>query len=411
MTERTISQIARWVALVWLLVIFAAPAAAQDDTTPITRENASEIVQISRLGNGVVREMSFSIDGGHLGIATTIGVWLIDLIDETPLPMLFEEQGGAESVIFSPDGSMIAGGGNDGSVMVWNTQTGETIIRLENHLYPISALAWSSDGVLLTSGDRSGVVRVWDVATWSEYRVFATTEKIATLEFDDQGMVAAYANGMTIGWDVETSATIPESEVNTRLEAYFDAIAQSSAAHVPYIIHRENGEIEIIVEQEHVATLGGFSNQLGSVFFTADGRVGASTLTSPQLWSLETGEIDNAPLTPQIFSPNREIEATFGSNGIIRLLDTASGEQIAALYGHIRKINSVAFSPDGTLLMSASDDGTIQVWDATTQEDSGSLVTLEGHTSGVTSVAFNADGTLIASTGYDGTVRTWGIPQ
>src|SRR5688500_4165715 len=173
MLQRDISQTVQWIVLLCLLAALATPAAAQEIYAPITTDNAAEIVQIARYGNGAVRTLTLSPDASQLAVATTIGVWIADLEDASSEPVLHEGQGGASSVSFSPDGLFVAGGGDDGSVMVWDTQTGETITRLENHLYPISAIAiaWSADGALLASGDWSGVVRVWEVATWSEYRL------------------------------------------------------------------------------------------------------------------------------------------------------------------------------------------------------------------------------------------------
>ena len=152
--------------------------------------------------------------------------------------------------------------------------------------------------------------------------------------------------------------------------------------------------------------MDGFYGELGGVFFTPDGRVGASPLRAPYLWSLN-GQPDDSP--PPVLSPDGSRLATFGNDGVIHLKDAKTQVEIAALHGHIRAVTGVAFSPDGRLLVSSSNDGTIQVWDATVTQDSGSLVTLTGHNGGVSSVAFNADGTLIASAGYDGTVRLWGI--
>jgi WD40 repeat protein len=88
----------------------------------------------------------------------------------------------------------------------------------------------------------------------------------------------------------------------------------------------------------------------------------------------------------------------------VRVWDASTGAEMTRLNGHTSFVNSVAFSSDGTRIVSGSEDESVRVWDASTGAE---MTRLNGHTSGVISVAFSSDGTRIVSGSYDKSVRVW----
>ena len=99
------------------------------------------------------------------------------------------------------------------------------------------------------------------------------------------------------------------------------------------------------------------------------------------------------------FSPDGQIIASIGDwNGdTICLWDVDTGQQLKGLTGHTGDVNSISCSPDGQTIASASEDGTIRLWDVATRQNLKTI--LIGHTASVYSVVFSPDGQTIASTG------------
>ena len=104
------------------------------------------------------------------------------------------------------------------------------------------------------------------------------------------------------------------------------------------------------------------------------------------------------------YSPDGKHIATASDDNTARVWDAISGRELLTLCGHAKSVRSVAYSPDGKHIVTASDDNTARVWDAISGRE---LLALRGHAKSVRSVAYSPDGKHIATASDDNTARVW----
>jgi WD40 repeat protein/3',5'-cyclic AMP phosphodiesterase CpdA len=317
-----------------------------------------------------------------------------------------------EPVAYSRDGTLLAAGSEDGSVLVCDTIAGLPVRTLHGHSGRVYAVAFGRTGNMLATGASDGTVRLWDPATGECTRVLTVHPDGVwpmVLSPDGKKLATGDADGMLRLWDTATGrlrVAVPGHTAPIYTLAFSpdgERLAAGDAAALR-LYHCATGEA--------AAELSGHRGPIFRAAFSPDGTLLAAgdRAGGVKLWDPGTGRVrhdlagHSGSVYTLAFSPDGTSLATGDTWGSLRLWDPLAGRPVTELPGHQAAVYWVTFSPAGDQLASCDSDGEVRLWDPATGQRNH---VLSGHKASVWPIVFRPDGAQLATSGNDGTVRLW----
>ncbi len=435
-----------------------------------------------------VKSVAFSPDGRFALSGSndkTLRLW--DVVTKQCLRTFEGHTDSVESSAFSPDGRFALSGSSDKTLRLWDVATGQCLRTFEDGAAPV---AFSPDGRYALSGGGDNTVRLWEIDWEYEYDPKHDPEEALERQRThnshlsrarralEAGQIGQALALLTLARAVRGFERSPASlELQARVGArcriksygggWMKRTLEGHEKHVRSVVFSPDGLVALSGDADTIRLWDVASGKClrtlkhtgTDVAFSPDGRFalsgshdlglsGTHDLGKMRLWDLATGQCLRTfkGLAPMTFSPDGRF-ALFGCFNTLRLWDVATGQCLRAFED--AEVNSVAFSPDGRLALSAykevrlwdvatgkcvrtfgqlprnspissafdsvafspdgrfvlSDSTGLQLWDVATGE---CLRTFEGHEE-VKSLAFSPNGRFALSGSYDKTLRLWDV--
>ncbi len=369
-----------------------------------------------------VESVVFSPDGTMLASASggTVDLWSVGN-EKHPLKT-FAHTNWVTSVAFSPDGKTLASANVDQTVKLWSIEDEKGPLKtFEGHTHCVTRVVFSPDGKTLASASMDQTVKLWSVENEKcPPRTFeGHTNLVLSATFSPDGKTLASAS-----WDytVKLWSVADEKFPPRTFEGHSDWV--TSVVFSPDGKTLASGSVDYSVklwsvahEMRSLTTLEGHTDSKLSMVFLQDNKilVSGSKGNDVKLWS-----VDDKMRTPQRFKEHTEGVAAvmFSRDG--KMLASGSNDQTVKLWSidgatcppktfneHIKTVSSVAFSPDLTMLASGSGDHTVKLWSV--HDNTHSLKTFAEHSASVMSVVFSPSGKTLASGSWDRTVKLWSV--
>lgn len=404
----------------------------------------------------------YSPEGNQVASCGKTGVNVWDSQSGILLGTIARHKAHVRCIAYSPDGMLLASGGDDWSIRLWDSTSLSEVAVLTGHPYDVYSIAFSSDGSHLLSSSLDATVLKWDINTKKQlgapiityvavlHAIYAPDGSQVAFGFAD-GTVRTYDSSVEdFGTDpasqnlfvVRSVACSPDSkefvsggtsEIIDIHDTKSGTVLRSFAGHkeaVNEVVYSPNGKLlasgsesGIIIIWDYTSgtqlhTLKAFEegDTIRAIAFSVDERFMLSAYSRGLIhrWEVKTfakstvtaiGDSASTSHTTGIFSPDRNRYASDGEKNTVLIsnLEKWNEPQSKILSSIDAKVVKIAFSPDGKHVATASSNNMVQVWEIGKRLE----VCHFSAQQELLSVAFSTDGERLACAGFSDAIQQW----
>jgi WD40 repeat protein/serine/threonine protein kinase len=308
------------------------------------------------------------------------------------------------------DGAQVAAGGVGGTVVAWTGTPNELVVRIEASSKPLRWIEFSPDGKRLVSTGDDGMIRLWDLDEGTLVRAWSVGRPLGRVRFSPNGELIAVTSrlapsiysvsgellrewtgvgGQDVSWD-PTGQLVVSADLDGHLrfrEVYSGALRLEVDAHRGRRVWAVS-----YLDGDAVVSVG------------ADGRfLVTNPATGNAIWQ---GDDPDQAYTLAVDRTGRQVVSAV-MDQTARIGSPLQPERQVLLHGHVGPVFDARWSHDSAMVVTASGDGAVHLWDS----GGGSLLARFEPGAIPTSAALAPDGAMLAVATLSGTIVLWSLPN